>query len=133
GPLQLDFRRRVDGSLRPKIENAAVTGANPATLDRLKLWMQAGIVVEDRPDWVFIKLHCHGMDPRDESTIIGEAQQKFLTELIGWARDNTKYRLHFVTGREMVNIALAATDGKEGNPSEYRDFRFRPQRPRQQP
>jgi hypothetical protein len=30
-----------------------------------------------------------------------------------------------VTTREMVNIALAACDGKEGNPGHYRDYRFK--------
>jgi hypothetical protein len=30
-----------------------------------------------------------------------------------------------VTAREMANIILAACDGKEGNPGEYRDYRFK--------
>jgi hypothetical protein len=33
--------------------------------------------------------------------------------------------VHFVTAREMVNIALAACDGNSGNPGQYRDYRFR--------
>ena len=33
--------------------------------------------------------------------------------------------LHFVSAREMVNIMLAACDGREGNPGEYRDYRFK--------
>ena len=69
----------------------------------------------------------------DESSMIGEASQSFMRDLKGWVRENPSNRLHFVTGREMVNIALAATDGKEGNPSDYRDYRFQPQRRRRQP
>jgi len=33
--------------------------------------------------------------------------------------------VHFVTAREMVNLILAACDGVEGNPGQYRDYRFR--------
>ena len=133
GPLLIDFGKREKGRLPVKIENAAVTGPNPPSLRRLQLWMRAAITVDGRPDWLFIKLHCHGMDPRDESSMIGEAAQRFMGDLMGWVRENPVNRLHFVTGREMVNIALAAADGNEGNPSDYRDYYFQPQRPRRQP
>ena len=133
GPLLVDFGRREKGRWPVKIENAAVTSINPPNLRRLQLWMRAAITVEGRPDWLFIKLHCHGMDPRDESSMIGEAAQRFMGELMGWVRENPVDRLHFVTGREMVNIAIAAADGNEGNPSGYRDYYFQPQRPRRQP
>jgi hypothetical protein len=33
--------------------------------------------------------------------------------------------LHFVSAREMANIALAACDGREGDPGDYRDYRYR--------
>ena len=38
--------------------------------------------------------------------------------------DKRGYCVHFVTAREMVNIALAACDGNSGNPGKYRDYRF---------
>jgi hypothetical protein len=133
GPLLIDFGKRKNGRLPVKIENAAVTGLNPASLRRLQLWMRAAITVIGRPDWLFIKLHCHGMDPRDESSMVGEAAQRFMQDLGDWVRENPDNHLHFVTGREMVNIALAATDGHEGNPTDYRDYRLRPQLPRRQP
>ena len=114
-------------------KTAALTGVNPPSLRRLDLWMRAGIAVAGRPDWLFIKLHCHGMDPRDESSMVGEASQRFMRDLMDWVQENPENRLHFVTAREMANIALAATDGKEGNPSDYRDYRFQPQRARLQP
>jgi len=133
GPLLIDFGKREKGGLPIKIENAAVTGLNPPSLRRVRLWIQTAITVDGRPDWLFIKLHCHGMDPGDESSMIGEAAQRFLRDLMGWVRENPVNRVHFVTGREMVNIALAAADGNEGNPSDYRDYCFQPQRPRRQP
>jgi hypothetical protein len=133
GPLLIDFGKSEKGSLPTKIENAAITGLNPPSLRRLQLWMRASISVGGRPDWLFIKLNCHGMDPRDESSMVGEAAQRFMEDLMGWVRENPVNRLHFVTGREMVNIALAAADGNEGNPSDYRDYWFQPQRPRRRP
>ena len=104
GPLLIDFGKRETGRLPFKIENAAVSGLNPPSLHRLCLWMLADITVAGLPDWLFIKLHCHGMDPRDESSIIGEAVQRFMRDLTCWAQDNPDNQLHFVTGREMVNI-----------------------------
>ena len=52
--------------------------------------------------------------------------QQFLGELTDGARAaRSKYRVHFVTAREMVNIILAACDGRDGNPGDYRDYRLR--------
>jgi hypothetical protein len=124
GPLLIDFSRRKRGWPFPGIESADLTGSNPPTLHRLRLWQEAGISVQGRPDWLFIKLHCHGMEPRDESAMLGSSIQHFLRELVEGPGNRTEYRLHFVTVREMANIILAACDGREGNPGEYRDYRF---------
>lgn len=125
GPLMIDFGRRKRGPL-PGIENGELSGANPPTLRRLKLWQEAAVCVQGRPDWLFIKLHCHGLIPRDQSAMFGPAIQGFLEDLVDGARDGANYLLHFVTMREMVNIALAACDGRNGNPGEYRDYRLSP-------
>ena len=125
GPLMIDFGRRKGGSLVPGIENSELSGANPPTLRRMELWKDAAITVQGRLDWIFIKLHCHGMTPRDESAMFGPAIQDFLRELVEGPGNGVDYRLHFVTIREMVNIALAACDGCKGTPGEYRDYRFR--------
>jgi hypothetical protein len=93
---------------------------------RLRLWQKAAITVQGRPDWIFIKLHCHGMTPRDEPAIWGASIQQFLRELVEGPGNRTKYFVHFVTMREMTNIILAACDGRKGNAGEYRDYRFRP-------
>jgi len=127
GPLMLDF----DGSSRSRLgrfENAALTGPNPPSIRRLRLWKQAAISVQGKPDWIFIKLHCHSMDPGSKEAVLGASMQKFLRELVEGAPQRHE-TLHFVTAREMVNIVLAACDGKNGNPGEYRDYRFRRTRP----
>jgi hypothetical protein len=54
--------------------------------------------------------------------------QKFVRELVAGAADRNEI-LHFVSAREMVNIILAACDGREGNPGEFRDYQFKRSRP----
>ncbi len=125
GPLGLNFGRRTNGRRRPCIENGALTTANPPTMTRLRLWQRAGIIVRGRPDWLFIKLHCHGMDPRDEPAMLGEPIRRFLDELTRWGQANRRCGIHFVTAREMVNIILAACDGRTGDPGQYREYRLR--------
>jgi SAM-dependent methyltransferase len=125
GPLMLNFSRPGRRRWMPCIENGALTTAYPPTLDRLRLWRQAAITVRGRPDWIFIKLHCHGMDPRDEAAMLGEPMSAFLHQLTAGARANNDDQVHFVTAREMTNIVLAACDGRDGNPGAFRDYRLR--------
>jgi hypothetical protein len=123
GPLVTDLRRSLR-TARPVLDNGAITGANPATMHRLSLWKQAQVRVLGRPDWLFIKLHCHSMDPTQKDAVIGDSFRNFLAALVGGAADR-KETLHFVAAREMANILLAACDGREGNPGDYRDYRFK--------
>ena len=119
GPLLLT----LNGG-RGRIENGALVGTNPPSLCRLELWKKAAISVKGRPDWLFIKLHCHSMDPTHGSAILGNGMRSFLRELVRGAGERNEI-LHFTTAREMVNIALAACDGREGNPGEFRDYRLK--------
>jgi hypothetical protein len=123
GPLLMDLARSRR-AFKPMFETGAITPPNPMSLKRLALWKQARIHVAGRPDWLFIKLHCHSMDPTQKEAVIGGLFQKFLEQLVGGASER-KETLHFVTAREMTNIILAACNGKEGNPGEYRDYRFK--------
>jgi hypothetical protein len=124
GPLCLNFGQRAKGLPVPKIENSALTTAYPPTLARLKLWQQAAITVQGQPRWVFIKLHCHGMNPMDREAMTGGQIQSFLQELVEDSRASSNYALHFTTAREMTNIILAACDERDGNPGDYRDYRL---------
>jgi hypothetical protein len=128
GPLMLDSAQRTKGWL-PRLENGALTTANPPSVHRLRLWKQAAITVRGCPDWVFIKLHCHGMDPRDEEAMLGTPMRRFLQELVEGSRGRREHSIHFVTAREMTNIILAACDGRDGDPGRYRNYRFRLIRP----
>jgi hypothetical protein len=123
GPWMLDFDRNSRSGLG-RLDNGAITGRNPASLRRLGLWKDAGITVAGRPDWLFIKLHTHGMDPVDSENVLRAPMQQFLAALIDGAAER-KEILHFVSAREMANIILAACDGRQGNPGDYRDYRYR--------
>jgi hypothetical protein len=123
GPLMLGLQRRK-GLPFPRIENSELAANQPPQMTRLRHWRRAAITVQGRPDWVFIKLHCHGMDPRDEAALLGSPMQEFLRQLVG-SQTSGEYRVHFVTAREMVNIILAACDSRDGTPSDFRDYRLR--------
>ena len=132
GPLGLNFARRVNGWPVPCIENGALTDRYAPSMERLDLWRQAGITVRGRRDWLFIKLHCHGMDPRDRGAMLGEPLRRFLQQLTV-SKKEEGYRVHFVTAREMVNIALAACHGHGGDPGAYRDYRLKLVTPARKP
>ncbi len=133
GPLWLNFGKHARGLPLPSIENGELSAANPPTRKRLRLWQRPVISVRGQPAWRFIKLHCHGMDPRDEAVMLGSPLQQFLRQLVQDTQSNAKYSLHFVTAREMVNILLAACDGHTGNPGDYRDYRLLPITPPARP
>ena len=120
----LDFAPQGGRARLLGIENAGITASYPLSVARLKLWKRARICVKGRPDWLFIKLHCHGMDPREREAVLGDPMRRFLRELVEGAGER-KEVLHFVTAREMTNIILAACDGRDGNPGDYRDYRFK--------
>ncbi len=124
GPFLFDLKASARSQL---IENGALTAVNPPTLHRLCLWKQAAICVQGQPDWLFIKLHCHGMDPTQEDVMLGASLRNFLCDLVEGAPQRGEF-LHFVTAREMVNVILAACEGREGDPGGFRDYRFKSQR-----
>ena len=123
GPLAVSFSK--SGAIRPRIENGSFTGANVPTLDRLRVWKHAQVSVRGRPDWLFLKLHCHGMDPTQEDAVLGASFRRFLQGVVEGASERGEI-LHFVSAREMVNVILAACDGKDGNPGDYRNYHLKP-------
>jgi hypothetical protein len=123
GPLGLNWRRRKWGVL-PRIENADLTRRNPPTMGRLRVWLEIGIHVEGRPEWIFAKLHTHGGIPRNMNMLLGEPMRQFHQALAQFAASHPGFHYHYATARELVNIVHAAEAGEAGNPAEYRDFRY---------
>lgn len=118
GPL--GFARHA-GRLSIHIENSALTANLPASSARAKTWVSRNIHVEGRPEWVFVKLHTHGAPDRQAASLLGEGGHELHRVLTTEYNDARRWRLHYVTAREMFNIAIAAMEGKSGDPNAYRD------------
>ena len=125
GPLGLNWERRKLGVM-PRIENADLTGANPPTGDRLRLWQRLAIGVQGRPEWVFVKLHTHGAVERNSGMLHGEANRRFHQALA--ALPPQEWQVHYVSARELTNLVHAAEDGLAGAPEAARDHVY-PQPP----
>lgn len=109
GPLMANFQNRRWG-LIPKLENADLHGKLAPTVERLKLWMRAGIGVIGRGDWIFIKLHTHGAPEKNAEMLLGPAMRHFHEELL----EQTKQfegKLYYVNAREMAQAVHAAESG----------------------
>lgn len=122
GPLGLNWEVRKQGII-PRFENGELSGVNPATGDRLRLWQRIGVHVRGRPDWTVVKLHTHGALSRNQPSLFGPKMVEFhrlLSETCtGGSQD---WCLHYVTARELFNIIKAAERGCDGLPGEYRNF-----------
>ena len=112
-------------SVVPRIDNAELSDRMRLTANRYARWRRNAVVVAGREDCLFIKLHCHGMDPKDADVMIGEGRRVFLEGLVREARRWSDH-LHFMTTRELVNVMLALCDGATGDPGRYRNYRLEP-------
>jgi phage gpG-like protein len=105
-----------------RIENADVRAGDPGTPARIKTWVDQGIGVQGRPEWVFVKVHTHGAPEKQAASLLGEDGRTLHRELTTRYNDGVHWNLHYVTAREMYNIALAAMHGLGGNPDAHRDY-----------
>ena len=119
GPLA--FARK---GLGVRLENGALTGKDPPTADRVATWVAQDIHVEGRPEWVFVKVHTHGAIEATADALLGEPVREMHRALARYVERG--WKLHYVTAREMYNVARAAMDGKQGDPSAYFDYAVKP-------
>jgi len=111
---------------RVRLENAAVTADDPGTLSRVRSWVRQEIGVAGRPEWVFVKVHTHGASEKQGSSLLGDGGRQLHEALTGHFNDGRNWALHYVTAREMFNIACAAMDGRTGDPASFRDYVLKP-------
>ena len=67
GPLALARKGRG-----VRIENGALTGDDPPTAARVATWVEQGIHIEGRPEWVFVKVHTHGAIEKTAASLLGD-------------------------------------------------------------
>lgn len=120
GPLALNWSSRKFGLL-PRLENAELSGANPPSDSRLKLWCRTGVHVVGRPEWIVVKLHTHGAVATNQAVLTGSQMHLFHKSMSSLGQ-NQACVLHYVSARELYNIVRAAEVGKTGDPGQYRDF-----------
>jgi hypothetical protein len=121
GPLALNRRRRRAGVI-PRIENSEITLHNPPTDDRVDLWIDQRISVKGRPDWIFVKIYTHGLQDDNLKDEYFKNLDHMFDYLEKRYNDDSHYKLHYVTAREMYNIIKAAEAGEAGGPGMYRDY-----------
>jgi hypothetical protein len=86
------------------------------------MWVDCNIHVKGRPEWRFIKIHTHGTQDCDMDTLLGSPMDAMFTYLEEKYNDGKSFALHYVSAREMYNIAKAAEAGETGDPGRYRDY-----------
>lgn len=121
GPLLLNWHQRKWG-LVPRIENGCLQGNQPPTEQRLDRWLAARIQVPNRPDWYFVKLYTHGASEKNMPVLLGEPMARFHEALAQRAARDPAFHYHYVTAREMYNLARAAEAGWTGSVEQARDF-----------
>jgi hypothetical protein len=119
GPLAL---ARRPGSFKVRIEGAALDASDPPSPARLDTWVNQRVVVEGRPEWVFVKVHTHGAPEKNADVILGARGEELHEALATRYNDGAKWMLHYVSAREMYNVARAAMDGKSGSPAQWFDY-----------
>jgi hypothetical protein len=122
GPLAINWR----APKYPRIENSTLTTANWGRPDRIECWLDCGVHVREKPEWVFVKLHAHGAIEKDYDGITGGKAFEMHKTLNEQYNDGVRSRVHYVTAREAYNIAKAAEAGEGGDPSAFRDYALPP-------
>jgi hypothetical protein len=90
--------------------------------ERLDGWVRCGIHVLGRPDRIFIKLHCHGAQDRNREALLGEDLHAMYSDAEARYNDGRRWRLHYVTAREMYNVVRATEADAQGSIDELRDY-----------
>lgn len=121
GPICLNWEKRKFGIL-PTIDNAEIQQYSSFTSQRMRNWVNQDIHVKGRPEWVFVKISCHGAEDRNVDELLGEPADAFYAAIEREYSSANGYSLHYVNARELYNIVKAAEAGKGGNPYEHRDF-----------
>jgi hypothetical protein len=125
GPLA-PYVERKQGRFTVSVDDADLAGYRryaPARLDR---WVRTGIHVAGRPDRIFIKLHTHGAADRNREVLLGTDLDALFSDAEARYNDGERYRLHYVTARQMYNVIKATEAGVELPPAHLRDYAMPP-------
>jgi hypothetical protein len=119
GPLAFALRPHKHW---PRVEYGALTAHDPPTMARVRSWVTQHIHVRGRPEWIFVKVYTHGAPEPQAESLLGAGGRALHQSLTEAYNDGHRFRLHYVTAREMFNLASAAMDRKTGDPNAFRDY-----------
>ncbi|HRH45794.1 MAG TPA: hypothetical protein PKY82_29400, partial [Pyrinomonadaceae bacterium] len=125
GPLVFNWTRKIKGLPVPRLDDGALVHNQPMDIARFNRWISANVTVKGRPEWIFVKLYCHGFFDHDQDACIGEGAKRFFSEIIENGEKTGKYKVHFASASEAFNLVLAAIDGKKGEPNDFRNYRLK--------
>ncbi len=126
GPLVFAPTLRVR-RLFLELDDGSVHPGMPADPGRIPRWLRANVHVPGRPEWVFIKLFAHGAStPAEMDAVTGPQFDTLLSAFEREYNDGRRYVLHYVTARQAYNLAMAAADGRGGDPEQFLDYRVAP-------
>lgn len=95
---------------KPRLENGNIASSQPPSLARLDDWLRAGVTVQGRPDWLFIKLYTHGAQENNSAVLLGPGMQAFHQALRQHSARN-EFSYYYVTAREMAQLVAQAEQG----------------------
>jgi len=124
GPLLLDWKSRKYGFM-PGIENGNLQKNQPPSENRLGLWLRSCVKVSTVPSWRFVKLHTHGLHEPNQEVLLGPQMVQFHQNLQEAQSADPSFRVHYVTAREMANLAWAASMHEISSIAEARDLYYR--------
>ncbi|MCK5097005.1 MAG: hypothetical protein KAR45_02825 [Desulfobacteraceae bacterium] len=107
------------------IENSDLDFNNLPTPERVDYWVANAISIKEKSNWKFIKLHTHGAPEERWPANFGCPAHQTI-EYLETKYNNEKYKLHYVTAREMYNLVKCAESGQDVDPSDHRDFIITP-------
>lgn len=113
-PSGLGFRLGMDDG-----DLGATFRYSPERLDR---WVRAGLRVRGCPERVFVKLHCHGAPDANRQALLGEDLEALFRDAETRYNDGHRFRLHYVTARELVNVLWATVAGESLSVDESRSY-----------
>jgi hypothetical protein len=112
GPL-MPFVKSSKRGPRPAMDDGDLASYRRYSPERLDRWIRAGVHLAGRPDRVFIKLHCHGAADANREALLGTDFEALFSDAEARYNDGKRYRLHYLTAREMFNVVKAT----EADPS----------------
>ena len=116
GPLA--FARKGRGV---RLENGAITGDDPPTRRARRDVDRAGHPRRG-PARVGVRQGSHSRRDREDRELAARRRRARAARTRSHGFNTGGWKLHYVTAREMYNVARAAMDGKTGDPSAYFDY-----------